>query len=212
MRRLAVIVSALLLAAPAWADDLERTFDLDRAAAAITRIVLEVGVGDVEIVGDETDRITAHVEVSASKGWRGSARARRELDAMQLEAEVKGGALHLRMSEHGDGDRHFGEDWTLHVPAGTALELELGVGDLRVLDLASDIDIEVGVGDVRIEGEHAAFGAIEGQCGVGDVSLRSPKGRTEGSGFIAHSLEAQGPGKATIDVQAGVGDVDIRLR
>jgi hypothetical protein len=212
MRRFALIATALLLAVPAWADDLERTFDLDRPASGITRIVLEVGVGDVEIVGDESDRITAHVEVSASKGWRGSARARRELEAMQLEAEVKGEALHLRMSEHGEGDRHFGENWTLHVPAGTALELELGVGDLRVLDLAGTIEIEVGVGDVRVEGEHAAFGEIEGQCGVGDVSLRTPKGRTEGSGFIAHTLEARGPGKSAIDVEVGVGDVDIRLR
>jgi hypothetical protein len=212
MRRLPLILTALMVTVNAQASDVERSFDLDRPAAGVTRIVLEVGVGDVEVIADESGRITAHVEVSASKSWRGSARARRELEAMELESELKGEALHLRMSEHGDDDRHFGEDWTLHVPTGVAIEIEQGVGDLRILDIAAAIEVELGVGDVRIEGEHAAFGSIEGQCGVGDVSLRTPIERTEGSGFIAHTLEAQGPGKAAIDVQVGVGDVDIRLR
>jgi hypothetical protein len=201
-----------MVAANAQAADTERSFDFERAATGVARIVLEVGVGDVEVIADESGRITAHVVVSASKGWSGSARARRELEALQIESELKGDALHLRMSEREDDDYHFGEDWTLHLPPGIALEIEQGVGGLRVLDLAADIDIELGVGDVRVEGEHSAFGHIEGQCGVGDVSLRSPMERTEGNGFIAHTLSADGPGKSSIDIQVGVGDVDIRLR
>ena len=212
MRRVLLVVAALLVAFDAQASERERTFDLDRPAAGVARVVLEVGVGDVEVIADETGRIIAHVEVSADKGWRGSARARRALEALELVSDLKGDALHLRISERRDDDHNFGEDWTLHVPPGVAIEIEQGVGDLRILDLAAEIDIELGVGDVRIEGEHAAFGPIEGQCGVGDVSLRTPRERTEGSGFIAHSLEAEGPGKASIDVEVGVGEVDIRLR
>ena len=212
MRRLPLILTALLVTVNAQASDTERTFDLDRPAAGVARIVLEVGVGDVEVIADESGTITAHVVVSANKGWRGTSRDRRKLEELSLESELKGDALHLRMREGDDDGHSLGEDWTLHVPAGVAIEIELGVGDLRILDLAADIDIELGVGDVRIEGEHSAFGPIEGQCGVGDVSLRTPRERTEGSGFIAHSLEAEGPGKASIDVEVGVGEVDIRLR
>jgi hypothetical protein len=207
-----LVLAAMLVALNAQAGGPERTFDLDRAATGVARIVLEVGVGDVEVIADETGRITAHVEVSASKGWRGSTRAQRALEELELESEMKGDALHLRISERHDDDHSFGEDWTLHLPPGVALEIEQGVGDLRILDIAAEINVELGVGEVHIEGEHAAFGPIEGSCGVGDVSLRTPEGRTEGRGFIAHTLDEKGPGKARIDVEVGVGDVDIRLR
>jgi hypothetical protein len=212
MRTIPFVLTASLMAINAQASNVERTFDFNQPATGITRVVLEVGVGDVEVIAEDSGRITAHVEVSAKKGWTGSARARRELEELQIESEVKGDTLHLRMSEKHDDDHRFGEDWSLRLPPGVIVKIELGVGDLRVLDLAADIEAEVGVGNVRIEGDFSAFGEISGSSGVGDASLRSPKGREDGSGFIAHSLSSRGPGKASIDASAGVGDIDIRLR
>jgi hypothetical protein len=212
MRTIPFVLTAALVAFNAQASDVERTFDFDREAAGITRVVLEAGVGDVEVVAEDTGHITAHVEVTAKKGWSGSARSRRQLEALQLESRVKGDTLYLRMSEDHDDEHHFGEDWSLRLPATVSVKIELGVGDLRILDLAADIEAEVGVGEIRIEGEYAPFGEIGGKSGVGDVSLRSPKGKSEGSGFIAHTLSAEGPGKASIDASAGVGDIEIRLR
>lgn len=212
MRALPLVLASCFIAASAEAGSVERTFDLDRKAEGIARVVLEVGVGDVEVIAEEADRITAHVEVSTNKSWRGSARARRLLEELELKSDVRGDELHLSITRRDDDDHNFGEDWTLRLPPGVALEIQLGVGELRILDLAADIEAEVGVGDVRIEGVHAGFGDISASCGVGDVSLRTPEGREEGRGFIADSLDAQGPGKARLDVEVGVGDVDIRLR
>ncbi len=212
MRTLPFVLTASLMAINAQASNVERTFDFNQPATGITRVVLEVGVGDVEVIAEDSGHITAHVEVSAKKWWTGSARAKRELEDLRIESEVKGDTLHLRMSEKHDDDHRFGEDWSLRLPPGIVVKIELGVGDLRVLDLAADIEAEVGVGNVRIEGDFSAFGKISGSSGVGDASLRSPKGREDGSGFIAHSLSSRGPGKASIDASAGVGDIDIRLR
>jgi hypothetical protein len=212
MRITPLVIAASLVAAGAQAGGTERAFDFDHAAAGITRVVLEVGVGDVEIIAEDSGHITAHVEVSAKKSWIGSARAQRDLEALQLVSEVDGSTLRLRLSQKHDDDHSFGEDWSLHLPPGIAVKSEQGVGDLRILDLAGDIEAAVGVGDVRIEGEYASFGRIRGQSGVGDASLSSPKGREDGSGFIAHTLSSSGPGKASIDASAGVGDIDIRLR
>lgn len=212
MRIIPLVLTAGLVAASAQASDVERSLDLKLAAAGITRVVLKVGVGDVEILSGDPGSITAHVEATAKKGWTTSARSRRELDELTIESEVQGDTLHLRLSRQHDDDHHLGEDWSLHLPPGTAVKVEQGVGDLRVLDLAGDIEAEVGVGDVRIEGEYASFGSIHGKSGVGDASLHSPKGLEEGHGFIAHTLSTSGPGKAAIDAAAGVGDIDIRLR
>jgi hypothetical protein len=212
MRAIPLVLTATLVAFNAEASSVERTFDFDHAATGITRVVLEVGVGDIEIIAEDSGRIAAHVEVSAKKSWTGSARARRELDELELESEVKGDTLYLNLNRKHDDDHNFGEDWSLRLPPAVAIKIEQGVGDLKVLDLTADIEAEVGVGEIHIEGEYASFGKIRGQSGVGDASLRSPQGREDGSGFIAHTLSSSGPGKARIDASAGVGDIDIRLR
>ena len=55
--------------------------------------------------------------------------------------------------------------------------------------------MKVGVGDVRNRGLFSAVGEISAASGVGGVTLRTP-GRTEGTGFIGHTLSGHGPGKA----------------
>jgi hypothetical protein len=41
---------------------------------------------------------------------------------------------------------------------------------------------------------------------------RAPHGREEGHGFIGHTIDASGPGKSSLDLASGVGDLEIRLR
>jgi hypothetical protein len=135
-----------------------------------------------------------------------------ELDAVQISAEMRGSTLVLRLNPEQRHDLELGEDWTVRLPARLAVRVKLGVGDLTVLDLTGEVRAEVGVGDVKIDGTYDSFGDIHASCGVGDATLRTPAGRNEGDGFIAHTLRASGPGKSDIDVSAGVGDVTIRLR
>lgn len=212
MRRLALAVLALLVAGIALGEDTTRTLTFSKNAEGIQAVVLEAGVGDVEIVTSRDSGVTAEVTLSASKKSWGASRARRELDALELDAEVKAGTLHLRVSGDRSGDHNYGEDWSIQVPATVSVSVELGVGEVKILDVTGDIEIELGVGDVRIEGAYAAVGRIHGSCGVGDVDLRTPEGRHESEGFIGHSLSASGPGTNEIHVKTGVGDVNIRLR
>ncbi len=211
MRRLALAVLALLVAGIAFGEDNTRTLNFSKNAEGIQSVVLEAGVGDVEIVTGQATAVTAEVTLSTSKKSWGASRARRELDALELDAEVKAGTLHLRV--RGDrGDHNYGEDWSIQVPATVSVSVELGVGEVTILDVGGDVEVELGVGDVRIEGDYAAVGRIRGSCGVGDVDLRTPEGRHESEGFVGHSLSASGPGRNEIRVKTGVGDVNIRLR
>jgi len=212
MRRLALAVLALLVAGIALGEDTTRTLTFSKNAEGIQSVVLEAGVGDVEIVTSRDSGVTAEVTLSASKKSWGASRARRELDALELDAEVKAGSLHLRVRGDRGGDHNYGEDWSIQVPATVSVSVELGVGEVTILDVGGDVEVELGVGDVRIEGDYAAVGRIRGSCGVGDVDLRTPEGRHESEGFVGHSLSASGPGKNEIRVKTGVGDVTIRLR
>lgn len=207
-----LILAMVLMVLNAAAAAAERVrLDYSRAAEAITRVVIEAGVGDVEIIGDGGTTISVRVDVSSKVGHFWKSRDE-DLTGLEVEAELQNGELRLCVQGDRNEDHSWGEDWTVHVPRAMAVSLELGVGDTRVLDVAGDIDVEVGVGEVSVEGEYASFGHIRASSGVGNAALRTPQSREDGDGFIGHSLRSRGPGKSEIEVSAGVGDTRIRLR
>ena len=212
MRRLACFLATLLVGAVAAGGNL-RTLEHSQPAGELTGVTITAGVGEVEIVGDKGNTVRARVEVKKKHmGWFGSKSSDDEIESLAIEPSVSGGRLTLRLKPDRHDDHDFVEYWTVYVPAAFAAEIKLGVGDATVLDVAGDVKAELGVGDVKVEGLHASFGSVRASCGVGDASLRTPAGREEGEGFIAHNLSAKGPGKAEIRAEVGVGDVTIRLR
>ncbi|MCU0291381.1 MAG: hypothetical protein MUF10_05245 [Thermoanaerobaculaceae bacterium] len=190
--------------------DDERVLDASQSAEGIKIVVIEAGVGEINVTGDATKTITARVELSPKTGFWGS-RGRRAVESAELVPVLRGDTLTLKVGPR-DEDHQFGEDWDVHVPPDVEVKIELGVGDVKVLDTLGDIDVDLGVGDVRIESEYKAFGPIHGSIGVGDATLRTPEGREEGSGFISHNLRGRGPGQSSINISIGVGESQVRLR
>ncbi|MGD1146731.1 MAG: hypothetical protein ABR961_02125 [Thermoanaerobaculaceae bacterium] len=212
MRRTALVLATWLAATFAAGETL-KTLTLTRPAEGLTEVTIKAGVGDIQIQGDSGDAITVRVEIRSKDGFFFSDRqAKREAESTDLQARVSGSELTLSLTPDQRDGAHWIEDWTVRVPAASAASVKLGVGDTTVLDLTGDVKVEVGVGDVRVEGQYQSFGDVHTACGVGDISLRTPSGRDEGSGFIGHTLTAHGPGKSTIRAHVGVGDVKLRLR
>ncbi|HUK14194.1 MAG TPA: hypothetical protein VLW17_12905 [Thermoanaerobaculaceae bacterium] len=210
MKNTTIALAAAAVASIALGAD-RRTLELTRPADAVQTVEIQAGVGDVDVSSGPGDTVSIHVEVRP-KGAHFWSSNRTDLDALEVAAETRGSTLVLRISPERRHDLEIGEDWTVRLPARLGLRVKLGVGDVHVLDMTGDMKAEVGVGDVKIEGSYDAFGDVHASCGVGDATLRTPAGRSEGEGFIGHSLRASGPGKADIEVSAGVGDVTIRLR
>jgi hypothetical protein len=206
------ILAALLVTTSASGGGV-RTLEHTQPAATLTGIRITAGVGEVEVLGDNGSDIRARVEVKPKHvGLFGSGPSDRELSGLTIASSTSGGTLVLRVAPDGGGDRTFSETWTVYVPNRFAASVKLGVGNVTLLDLTGDLHAELGVGNVKIEGSYAAFGDVHATCGVGDASLRTPERHDEGEGFIAHRLNAQGPGKNAIRAEVGVGDVTIRLR
>jgi hypothetical protein len=213
VRRIPLLMALMLVAASVSAADRTRSFSASQPAKGIASVVLKAGVGDVEILAQSDDRIDVGVEAHAKRmSFWSSSRGEETLDRLILQREVRGSTLYLSLRGADHDDRDFAEDWSIRLPARLAVRVKLGVGDVRITDVAGDLKAEVGVGDVRIEGVWSGFGAIHAKCGVGDTDLRSPEGRREGEGFLSRSLDASGPGEAAIDAATGVGDVTIKLR
>lgn len=213
MRRLALFGVLLLVAGTASAASDRRTLTLEHGTEGIQTVTIEAGVGDVEVAATDAGKISVEVRITPKHGgFFGSARAQSVIENLSLRADVKGSSLVLKLEGADRHEHDFGEDWTVEVPATIGASIKLGVGDVRIVDLASDIDVEAGVGDVKVEGAYTSFGRIHASSGVGDAELRTPEGRREAEGFIGHSLSADGPGKAEIQLKIGVGDSTIRLR
>jgi len=209
VRGIVIAAIAISCAIPALAAEERRTFPVEQPADGITRLVIDSGVGDIEVVGSDVTTITGSVEVTAKKA---SQRKRNLLEKLELDVRRAGNTLYLELKGDEDDHHDWGEEWVLSVPKPVALSIDLGVGDVTARDLAGGVEVDLGVGEVTIEGEQAAFGRIHADCGVGDVELRTPEGRQRGDGFIGHELRASGTGKAAIDIDVGVGEVTIRLR
>jgi hypothetical protein len=230
MRIIAVAVVTALAVVPTAVAEEVRTLSDTVPAAGLERLVLESGVGDVEVVATTGDRVSFEVRLEARRGgfFSSKKRAEREVDEATLNVEVVGSTLTLAVDSDAD-ERRFEETWRLEIPARLAFELDLGVGDVTVRGVAGDLSIESGVGDVVVDGATggvdvelgvgnvvvtaplAGAGRVECSAGVGDASIRAGGDVVTGDGFVGHECDYAGRGEHEITVEVGVGDARVRL-
>jgi hypothetical protein len=200
-------------------------------AQGIDRVQIETGVGDVDIHAVDRDRIEVTVILTARRGgfFSSMKEAERDVDEAVLSSELVRGRLYLDV-DSGAGDERFEEQWSVGLPAGKEVELEIGLGDVAitglksvlevevgvgnvvVLDAAGELIIEVGVGDVDIQGEAERFGDVDASGGVGDAKIKVAGERVSSEGFVGHSASWRGYGPGRIEVEIGVGEAAITLR
>jgi len=221
----------VLLVAGQMAAAGSRTLDHSVSAADLEQVLLDAGVGDVEIVTSTADAVEIEVVLKPRRGGIFSSikRGEREVEEAQLEVEIVGRELMVRVDSDAD-ERRFEERWTISMPAHLAFDLDLGVGDVEIRGLTGGVKIEAGVGDVFLEAgggnlnvelgvgdatvraRAALYGDAEASAGVGNARLTVDGERVEGSGFVGHSASWSGSGEFEVEVEVGVGDAQITLR
>lgn len=194
----------LALSLPAWAEDACKTLEHRFDAAALKALSLEVHVGELSVVPAEDDAVHLDLRVCPRDGWF----RRSEVASAELRVEQDEDRLALRVAE----DR-FEEHWTLRVPPGVALDVEMGIGEARIEGMRGDIAVELGIGDLRIEGLAADYGKVSAETGIGDASLEVPDDSAKGGRALvsAHSGWSS-TGKGSLSAEVGIGEADIRLR
>ncbi len=219
------------LAAGAWAGE-NRLLEHRTPAAGIERLALDAGVGDVTIYAGPGDEIIAKVTLKPRRGGipllSSSREGRRQVEEASLEAHRDGATLELSVPAPDKKHRKFEERWEITVPARLALDLDAGVGDIEITGLSGGISIDAGVGDIDVK---SAGGNIEIDGGVGEIDVTAPAaavGRVEISAGVGeceiHTGERTikgkslgcdaswtGQGSATLKIEAGVGEVTVKL-
>lgn len=233
MKKQIVLMTLVMTAAGFVAEAGEsRTLTHSTAVGSITRLVLESGIGDVDIVAAPgASEITVEVVLTPRRGgfFSSKRRAEQEVENAALSAEVQRDRLKLTITPEADDDRRFEEDWHIRIPSTLALKLthgvgdisisgadsgigiELGVGEVGVENAGGDISVELGVGTAVVRARAEAYASAEGAAGVGDARLTILGQKIASGGFVSHSATWEGDGTFHIEVEVGVGDAVITL-
>lgn len=211
MRKLVPLAAAVLLAAlPAAADEVVRTLERQVAAAGVSRIHLDFPVGDLKVEVGSGREVEIQVELECD-----SPRKTRCIEAAKgVELAISSGSG-LKVELKGwprSGNRGLEGSFRVIVPRDLPLHAELGVGNMTISGLESDLTANLGVGDVLVVMPESAVAEVHVDTGVGDANLLAGGDRVKGSGFVGKELDwTKGSGKAEVEIDCGVGEARVRL-
>jgi len=211
--KLTFALAAILLAAgPAAADDnvRVRTIEKDLPAADVTAVSLHGSTGEVEVVGTGSDTVRARIVFKCRKD---TAQCRSVAEDVDVSIYQDGATLKVRIEDWPKiGHRGLQTETRLEIPRDRNLEIDWGVGEMNVNGMEANIEIDNGVGEINVDTAEAAVRSVSLDTGVGEVELHAGDRRFGGHGFISHSLDwSDGPGDAHIEVDNGVGEVQVKL-
>ena len=173
---------------------------------------IEIPVAELEI--EATDRKDVMVELSFKCRWQlnecGDA-----IERLQIESRTSSRRLTLELTGHSSWRSSIVEvDGLIQIPRTSPLEVKMGVADLDITGLEQDLRIDVGVGQIRARMPKSSIGEGFIDVGVGQARVLGSDGRPDERRSFLVGTDVRwddGPGKAEIDIEVGVGEVTVRL-
>jgi hypothetical protein len=185
---------------------------LDLPLTGVTRVLVRIPVGDIEIEAADDDRLTAEMIIKCPD--RDSRCARRLAD-VALISELRGETLVVRSSKNSSMNYREGNVRTVvRVPEVARLDVDVTAGDLNVSNVSACLSIDMGAGDVDVSVPARGIAGVALDAGIGDASLRvndrhrsAPRSLLVGAELDWH----EGTGDCEMDVDLQVGDISVEL-
>jgi len=180
----------------------EITRDIDVKGAQT--LFLDAHVGTVKFTPSDDDQIHVYVKVSEKGEW-GIFKS----SPQDAKLVVKRDGLKVTIMLNDDD---YGEEWEVKMPQMASLNVDLGVGEMRIKRINSNLTLDVGVGEAIVIGDASNYGSAKGQASVGAAAVRSESGtKNTERAMVSEEVTWTGSGEYAIDVEVGVGDVSIKL-
>ncbi len=199
MKRITVIVLALLLAVPAFAGktDVERTVPVDHDG----EVSIELIAGTVRVTTWERSevRITGTIDD--------------EYEELEIDADDGDVQIEVGLIEDEDGDVHLksGAELDIVVPVQVELSIETVSGELSVDGVGGRLEIENVSGGVDLSGP---LGDVEVECISGNVDVEVD-GALHSGNFetVAGNIDFRGAlaDDARLSLESINGDITLRL-
>jgi len=206
LTKLTSLGASLLVSGPIFADSfkkIQHTID----AASLLSLEIQASVAEMDIEFYEGDEIEVEIELEADGHWLSWRRG--DVDDVELEVRRVDDTVYLGIAE-----QKIQQDWRVKLPARLAIFMEVGVGDIRLENLSNSLEMDVGVGSVRVDTDASDFALIHAAAGVGDTAIKGFSGHRVDNerSFMSSESYYRGEGSAEIEIEVGVGDVEIRSR
>ena len=204
--------AALLWTLPAQADDDEvvRRFVKELPADGVERVVVDIPVGEVVIEGGSDQQVHLEVRLECDDRKKACEELAQRVKVVYSRDE---GDLTLRLKEWPKSrNKGLEAHVRVQVPRDLPLKAHLGVGELSIADLANSVQADLGVGELNITLPADAVGTVNADTGIGEASLVAGGYHYESAGLVAREIRwDKGTGKARVEADCGVGEIDIRL-
>ncbi len=168
-------------------------------------LAFNVGVGSISIQPSTDNKIHVTVKIDNQDGilsWLSEA-----ADAAELEVDSWNNQLQLSVSE---GD--YAETWVVYVPQVEAIDINIGVGEVKVSNLATDLDIDNGVGEVRVSSLAKYYAYVDLDSGVGETEINANTGNlSTNRALVSSSQKWSGNGRYSMNIDVGVGESQVDL-
>lgn len=199
----AVLTIASMGSAYAYGDN-DKIITKDIQIKNAQQLHLDAHVGSVKFSPSSDDQIHVYVKVSDKEGWGIFKDSPQDA---QLVVQREGNKLTLSLN-----DDEYGEEWRIELPQMSLLNADLGVGEIQVKRINTNLKLDVGVGEATIVASASAYSSANGQAGVGAAAVRSVSGTTTSDrAMVSEEVNWSGSGEYSIDVEVGVGDISIKL-
>jgi hypothetical protein len=124
----------------------------------------------------------------------------------KLNLEVRG--LSKWRSRGMNVDVHF------TVPEDLPFELDMGIGEVEIVDMRSDLTVDMGIGEVSVRMDEDVVGSVTLDNGIGESDLLYSDGKQSTSGLLAGKdvVWDKGPGTHEVIVELNIGEIEVRLK
>lgn len=174
-------------------------------ANGIDTLRIDARVGTIEVEPSTSGKFEVELTITDedSGGWFSRSP---DIDNMDLRSRQSGDQLRLSFNE----DKVKGE-WVIRVPPLDQLDVELGVGTIKVYMAQFGIVADVGVGTIELQANESDIGSVDLSVGVGDTHIKGGRNSESRRAMVSSESSASGDGALTIRARAGVGDVQAEL-
>ncbi|WP_299013237.1 hypothetical protein [uncultured Photobacterium sp.] len=170
----------------------------------LSQLALDVPVGKIEVRVVNGDAVTYKVKIEDdSSSW---SLFSVDLDTIKVSEDVTEQTASLKIDED-----DVSQKWTLIVPPELALSFRVGVGNLNVDSFSQSLFADIGVGSAWISVDSTDYRSVLAEVGVGEIQMSGfePGELHKERAVVSEELRYSGTGAHTIDINIGVGDVNL---
>ena len=170
------------------------------------QVLLDMDVGSAEVFATDEQEIRVEVVVSnADSSWF-SLWSSLELDDVELDVDLESKRITLKLNEQDD----IKQEWKIYLPRQAAVNLNVGVGQVEVTNMESDVDIDLGVGHAQIK-HSIIYSSVSLESGVGEVTVEDGgRALAIDRNFVRQAYyNEDNTGFGELSVNVGVGQIEV---